>query len=338
MKKSSITFALISLSLILLLLPAYTQNEKPVEWISVEGNRFVNESGETRIFQGVNIRDPHNLAEDGRWEKAHFEEAKKWGANVIRLPIHPGAWRERGEACYLQLIDQAVTWARELGLYLILDWHSIGNLKEEKFQNKMYITTLEETHSFWNVVSRRYVDEPVVAMYELYNEPTISGDRFGEMTWSEWKQINEEMIRIIRGNHPKAVILVAGFNWAYDLMPIKNDPVNATGIAYVSHPYPEKRKAPWESQWEEDWGFVAEKYPVILTEIGFALPEERGVHIPVHGDETYGNALVDFTAEKGISWVAWCFSSKWSPYMFTDWNYTPTRQGTFFKKVMTGAR
>ena len=329
MKKSSITFALISLSLILLLLPAYTQNEKPVEWISVEGNRFVNESGETRIFQGVNIRDPHNLAKDGRWEKAHFEEAKKWGANVIRLPIHPGAWRERGEAGYLQLIDQAVTWARELGLYLILDWHSIGNLKEEKFQNKMYITTLEETHSFWNVVSRRYVDEPVVAMYELYNEPTISG---------EWKQINEEMIRIIRGNHPKAVILVAGFNWAYDLMPIKNDPVNASGIAYVSHPYPEKRKAPWESQWEEDWGFVAEKYPVILTEIGFALPEERGVHIPVHGDETYGNALVDFTAERGISWVAWCFSSKWSPYMFTDWDYTPTRQGTFFKKVMTGAR
>ena len=338
MKKSSITFALISLSLILFLLPAYAQNEKPMEWISVEGNRFVNESGETRIFQGVNIRDPHGLAKDGRWEKAHFEEAKKWGANVIRLPIHPGAWRERGEAGYLQLIDQAVTWARELGLYLILDWHSIGNLKEEKFQNKMYITTLEETHSFWNVVSRRYVDEPVVAMYELYNEPTISGDRFGEMTWSEWKQINEEMIRIIRGNHPKAVILVAGFNWAYDLMPIKNDPVNASGIAYVSHPYPEKRKAPWESQWEEDWGFVAEKYPVILTEIGFALPEERGVHIPVHGDETYGNALVDYTAEKGISWVAWCFSSKWSPYMFTDWDYTPTRQGTFFKKVMTGAR
>ncbi|MEN8227099.1 MAG: glycoside hydrolase family 5 protein [Bacteroidota bacterium] len=336
MKKSAITFALISLSLILFIHPAYSQNEKTMEWIHVEGNLFMNESGETLIFQGVNIRDPHNLTEDGRWEKSHFEEAKKWGANVIRLPVHPRAWRERGEAGYLQLIDQAVTWARELGLYLILDWHSIGNLKEEKFQHKMYMTTLEETQSFWNTVSKRYVDEPVVAMYELYNEPTISGDRFGEMTWTEWKQINEEMIRSIRRNHPKAIILVAGFNWAYDLMPVKNDPIDASGIAYVSHPYPEKRDAPWEAQWEEDWGFVAERYPVILTEIGFALPEERGVHIPVHGDETYGNALVDFTAERGISWVAWCFSSKWSPYMFTDWNYTPTRQGTFFKKVMTG--
>jgi endoglucanase len=76
--------------------------------------------------------------------------------------------------------------------------------------------------------------------------------------------------------------------------------------------------------------------PVILTEIGFALPEEKGVHIPVHGDETYGKALVDYTAEKGISWVVWCFDPDWSPYMYTDWDYTPTRQGAFFKKVMTG--
>ena len=34
------------------------------------------------------------------------------------------------------LLDQAVDWANELGLYLILDWHSIGNLKEEKFQHR----------------------------------------------------------------------------------------------------------------------------------------------------------------------------------------------------------
>ena len=73
-----------------------------------------------------------------------------------------------------------------------------------------------------------------------------------------------------------------------------------------------------------------------LTEIGFALPEEEGVHIPVHGDEVYGQALVDYAEKKGISWVVWCFDPDWSPYMFTDWDYTPTRQGTFFKKVMSG--
>ena len=336
MKKSFQILALFTFSLMTLHLQSFSQEGPVLEWISVSGNHFENESGETLVFRGVNIRDPHNLAEDGNWTRAHFQEARDWGANVIRLPIHPRSWRARGEESYLELLDQAVVWANELDLYLILDWHSIGNLKKEKFQSKGYITTLEETHAFWNTVSARYADQPAVAMYELYNEPVAGEERFGRCTWKEWKAMNETMIDIIRSNHSKSVILVAGFNWAYDLVPVKDHPIDAEGIAYVSHPYPQKREIPWEPQWEEDWGFVAETYPVILTEIGFALPEEKGVHIPVEGDEVYGNALVEYSAERGISWVVWCFDPDWSPYMFTDWNYTPTRQGAFYKKVMSG--
>jgi len=343
MRRTFHGFFLISLILALLLLPSCTQNSQSVDqktrtmdWIRIEGNHFVNESGETMVFQGVNIRDPHQLEEEAHWNKSHFEEARAWGAGVIRLPIHPPSWRIRGAEGYLELIDQAVEWAGELGLYLILDWHSIGNLKMEMFQHEMYITSTEETSDFWRTVAERYRDEPVILLYELFNEPTISGDNFGDMSWQDWKAINEELIKIIRSKHSRSLIGVAGFNWAYDLTPIKEAPIEAPGIAYISHPYPEKREAPWEPKWEADWGYVAETYPVFLTEIGFALPEEEGVHIPVHGDEVYGNALVNYTKAKGISWVVWCFDPDWSPYMFTDWEYTPTRQGTFFKKVMTG--
>lgn len=306
-----------------------------MEYIYVQGNKFVNELGETMVFRGVNIRDPHNLELDGHWSISHFEKAKEWGANVIRIPVHPAAWRERGQEEYLKLIDQAVEWARSLKLYLIIDWHSIGNLKEEKFQNKMYITTEQETNAFWFAVSKRYAREPVVAMYELFNEPTVSGDRFGEMTWAEWKAINEKLIRTIRVNHPAAVVLVAGFDWAYELRNVRENPIQAEGVAYVSHPYPQKVNPPYAPKWEADWGYVAETYPVILTEIGFATADEKGVHIPVEGDETYGNALVDYTDDRGISWVVWCFDPKWSPFMFTDWDYTPTRQGAFFRSIMT---
>lgn len=301
--------------------------------IQVKGNRFVTESGETAIFHGVNIRDPHELEKDGLWTKEHFAKAVEWGADIIRLPVHPVAWRDRGQEAYLALLDQSVAWARELGIHLVIDWHSIGNLATGKFQNPMYNTTVEETHDFWNVISKHFAGEPVIAMYELFNEPTV-GNRFGPLTWPEWKKMNEDMISVIRKNDTKTVILVAGFNWAYDLTPVASDPVKAENIAYVSHPYPEKRNKPWEDQWEADWGYVAKTFPVILTEIGFALPDEPGVHIPVHGDETYGNALVNFCSERGISWVAWCFDSRWSPFMYTG-NYEPTRQGAFFRKVMS---
>jgi endoglucanase len=336
MKKALGTVAIATLSAAIFPVQSWSQVDPSLEWISVSGNHFINESGETVVFRGFSVRDPHDLEREGHWEKEHFQKAKDWGANVIRLPVHPRAWRERGQEGYLQLLDKAVKWAEELGLYLIIDWHSIGNLKQEKFQHEMYATTMKETCAFWNTVSSRYADQPAVAMYELFNEPTVSGSGFGEMSWAEWKAMNQEMIGIIRANHPGSVILVAGFNWAYDLTPVREDPIDAEGIAYVSHPYPQKREAPWEGQWEEDWGFVAATYPVILTEIGFALPGEKGVHMPVKGDETYGKALVDFAAARGISWVVWCFSPDWAPFMFTDWDYTPTRQGAFFRSILTG--
>lgn len=306
-----------------------------MERIFVEGNDFVTESGEVMIFRGVNIADPDRLEKDGDWDKQIFIRARDWGANIIRIPVHPGRFRERGAEKYMLLMDEAVSWAKELGLYLIIDWHSIGNLSDEMFQHPMYVTSMQETCDFWEMISLKYAKEPVVAMYELYNEPAVSGPRFGDLTWQEWKGMNEEIIDIIRVNNPGVVILVAGFNWAYDLRPVASEPIERSGIAYVSHPYPQKRQQPWEEKWEDDWGFVSEKYPVILTEIGFATPDEKGVHVPVSGDESYGNAIVDFCDKKGISWVAWCFDPKWSPTMITDWNYTPSRQGVFFREAMT---
>jgi hypothetical protein len=34
-------------------------------------------------------------------------------------------------------------------------------------------------------MSKKYAKEPVIATYELYNEPTVSGERFGTCSWSE---------------------------------------------------------------------------------------------------------------------------------------------------------
>lgn len=305
-----------------------------VELIKVSGNKFVDASGNTLIFRGLNISDPDKLDKDGKWAKRHFEEAKAWGANLVRIPVHPGSWRSRGPENYLKLLDQAVEWAKELNLYLIIDWHSIGNLRTELYQNPMYNTTKKETLEFWLTISRKYAKEPIVAFYEIFNEPTTINNQLGSCSWTQWKEIVTDIITVIYANNPNAIPLVAGFNWAYDLSPLNSDPLNIPGVAYVSHPYPQKRSQPWEPQWEKDWGFAAASVPVILTEIGFALPDEKGVHVPVYGDEDYGKRIVEYAKSKGISWVVWVFDPNWAPMMIKDWNYTPTRQGAFFKKVL----
>lgn len=89
------------------------------------------------------------------------------------------------------------------------------------------------------------------------------------------KKINEDIIRLIRAYDKETIPLVAGFDWAYDLSHLHYDPINAEGIAYVTHPYPMRRQPPWEPKWEENFGFAADRYPVIATELGFRLEREK---------------------------------------------------------------
>lgn len=304
-----------------------------VSWISVEGNKFVNDQGETVVFRGYNSSDPDKLEASGHWNNEYFSKIKEWGGNIVRFPIHPTAWRKRGKDNYLQLIDQGIEMAQTNDLYVILDWHSIGNLKSELFFLPIYETSKKETFDFWRLMAERYGNIPTVAFFEIFNEPTTFNGRLGLSSWKEWKNIMEEVITIIRANGAKNIPLVAGFNWAYDLTEVRENPINAPGIAYVSHPYPQKREKPWEEKWEQDWGFVADTYPVILTEIGFCEAGERGAHVPVIDDGKYVDAIFNYSEQKGISFVVWVFDPNWSPMLINDWNYTPTKAGAVWKEA-----
>lgn len=309
-------------------------SEHSLPFISVDGNRFVDEDGNTFIFRGYSSSDPDRLEKEGHWNKEYFEAVKSFNANVIRFPVHPSAWRERGKEGYLQLLDQGIEWAGELGMYVIIDWHSIGNLRTEVYQSDMYNTTKTETFRFWRTIAARYEKNSVVAFYEIFNEPTSYNGELGELTWKQLKKLHEEIIYIIYAKDKTVIPLVSGLNWSYDLSFVAENPIKYEGVAYVTHPYPQKREQPWEPKWEEDWGYLAETYPIVATELGFMSEDGRGAHIPVIGDETYGNAIVNFFEERGISWIPWVFDPVWSPQIIENWDFEPTRQGQFFKDKM----
>lgn len=313
---------------------------KKQSFISVKGNQLVNEQGQPFLLKGVNIADPDKLIKQSQWRKGLFQEIKDWGANVIRLPIHPVAWRSRGEKDYLAVIDQAVEWANQLDLYLIVDWHSIGYLPTEQFQHEMYDTTIKETRAFWKTIAFRYQNVPTIAVYELFNEPTDLGGKAGQANWQDWKQLNEELIDIIYAHDKNVIPLVAGFNWAYDLRPLRTAPVEREGVAYAVHPYPQKAKPEVKSKenffalWEEVWGFAAQDYPLIATELGWVDENGYGAHIPVINDGSYGPHIVEFMAMKNISYTVWVFDPDWSPTMINNWQFEPSEQGAFFKQVL----
>ena len=303
-----------------------------MERVMVKGNSFVNKNGDTLVFRGVSSSDPDKLKIDGLWNEKYFKELKAWGANLVRFPIHPQRLRNRGINKYLKLLDQGIKWAEDMNIYVVIDWHSIGNLETGLFLHEKYATDKIETLNFWRLIAERYGKNTTVAFYEIFNEPTMNGGKFGTLQWEDWKTFNEEAIKIIRANEGEGIPLVAGFNWAYDLTPLKEHPLDIEGIGYVSHPYPQKREKPWEAKWTEDWGFVKSKYPLILTEMGFCTADDPGAHVPVISDKSYGIAISDYCEKRGISYLVWVFDKDWGPNMYTDRKFTPSLQGAFFKK------
>lgn len=298
--------------------------------ISVQGNHFITANGETVLFRGVSIADPDKLISQGHWNKELFAAVKDMGANLVRIPVHPISWRIHGEKGSIALLDQAVEWCTDLGLYVIIDWHSIGNLKSGLYQDPMYVTTQQETFEFWRLIAQHFKGNNTVAFYELFNEPTHGSGMLGSMSWSEWRQLNEEMIRIVRYWDKERIPLVAGFDWAYDLSNLHFEPINAPGIGYVTHPYPFKRSQPWEPRWEENFAFAASQYPVIATEIGFDLKPGEVVD-----DQHYGNRITRFLESRGISWVAWGFDPDWGPTLLKSFDgFKLTGTGEFFKEAM----
>jgi hypothetical protein len=301
-----------------------------LELIAVKGNRFVDPAGQPVLFRGLSIADPDKLVEEGHWNRDLFVAVKDMGANLVRIPVHPSAWRRRTPKAYTELLDQAVEWCTDLGMHVIIDWHSIGNLKSGMFQEPMYDTSEAETFAFWRAMAVHFRGHHTVAFFELFNEPTHYNGMLGDLGWSEWRELNEEMIRIIRYRNTETIPLVAGFDWAYDLDPLHYEPVRAEGIGYVTHPYANKRPQPWEPRWEENFAFAAERYPLIATEIGFGLKPGEVVD-----DNHYGNRITRFLEQRGISWMAWVFDPVWQPRMLTSFDgFALSGSGEFFKQAM----
>jgi len=325
----------------------YTTDAKKMPLISVKGNRFVDPDGKPVLFRGLAISDPDKLDMQGHFNKAHFEQVKAMGTTLLRIPVHPIAWRERGGVEYIKLLDQAVQWATDLGMYVMIDWHSIGNMTTGVYQDPMYNTNKEETLAFWRAMSTHYNGNNTVAFFELFNEPAA----FGTVSWPEWKRIVDEEIDTIRYSNKQAIPMVAGFDWAYDLTPLRSDPIDRDGIGYTVHPYANKRPQPWEPKWEEDFGFAAAKYPMIATEFGgFAMPPAPGAPPPppppaggrgfgggAGNAAVYGKAIIAYLESRNIGWTVWCFDPEWGPTLISDWNYTLNPSGQFIKAAMHGA-
>ena len=124
------------------------------------------------------------------YTKKDFEQIRSLGCDVIRLPVNlhsmtSGAPDYIIDPLFYQFLDQAVNWAEELGINLILDNHTFDPaVNTDPSVGPVLIKV-------WSQMAGHYKNSSKHIFYEILNEPHGISDH-------DWNTILQQVINTIR--------------------------------------------------------------------------------------------------------------------------------------------
>ena len=105
----------------------------PFGRLRVQDGKLVDATGNQIMLKGLGLGALDAVKAEGHWDRDYFANARSWNAAVVRLPVDPVAYRS-DPAQSLSDIDSAVAWCKRSNLYLIIDYHVIGNVEQGLFE------------------------------------------------------------------------------------------------------------------------------------------------------------------------------------------------------------
>ncbi len=160
--------------------------------------------------------------------KIDIDSLASWGFNSVRLPMHynlftlpieeepvsgENTWLEVGFA----LTDSLIKWCKANDMYVVLDLHAapggqgqdagISDYDPSKPSLWESEANRDKTVALWRKIAEKYVDEPVIAGYDLINETNwpIDGNTL-------LREIYEDITTAIREVDQNHIIFIEG-NW-----------------------------------------------------------------------------------------------------------------------------
>jgi endoglucanase len=260
-----------------------------------------------------------------------------------------GASQKDGGEAYRKLVDDVVTLIANRGKYVLLDLHQFGAPRQEHAE-------------FWADAATKYKNHPAV-LFDLFNEPH-------GMSWEVWRNGGEvqekkkpgeedaflspeekakiaetrrsigmqRLLDTVRETGALNVVLVGGLDYAYDLSGIANgyalEEKRGNGIILSTHIYP------WKKGWAEKVLIVADRYPILVGEVGAGAKKMDWLPAEYQEDAvTWVPEMIGFIQKHQFHWTAFAFHPKAGPPMLEDWSYRPNvTWGAFVKRAFAGER
>lgn len=255
-------------------------------WLHVDGVQLCGEKGEPVVLRGMST---HGLQWFPEFASASaIRSTADYGANVFRVAMYTAEGGYLTDASLAERAFAAVDAAIQQDLYVILDWHILSDGNP--------LTSEEQAAAFFDRAARRYADVPNV-LYEICNEPN------GDITWTgNVKPYAERILRVIRNNSPKAIILVGSPTWSQDLHEVMKEPLTAKNIMYTCHFYAGTHGAWLRERIDTARGAGI---PVFISEWGTSRADGTGGVFLKEAAE-----WLDFLEVRGISWCNWSLCGK----------------------------
>ena len=293
-----------------------------------------------------------------RWLDHFFAEddvkfIARTGSTVVRIPLNyrhferdedPFNFMEEG----FQRLDKAISWCGTHGLYVILDLHAVQGWQNPDWhcdnQNRV---SLFWTHKLfqdrfirlWEEFARHYKGNPVVAGYNVMNEPVTNAPRgrfpIGDYKprWDFMNAVYRRAVAAIRAIDPDHIIFLEGdlFSSKFSGMeaPFADNLVysshNYLQIAFRDVLYPGKSgKETWDEkrvrkEFDEHEGTAyCRKYgvPLWVGEFGYRTVGKRKL---VDGRERLIDDQIGTFEGAGAHWTVWNYKDVGSmSWMKTD--------------------
>lgn len=262
-------------------------NNSSISKLSVKGTKIVNASGQAVVLNGIST---HGIAWFPQYiNKEAFQSVKNtFGANVIRIAMYsePSAGYYEG---LWSKVDEAVEYAKQVGLYVIIDWHILGDGNPNTYKS--------EAIKFFTYMSAKYKNCNNV-LYEICNEPN------GNVSWAnDIKPYAIDLIKTIRANDPDGIILVGTPTWSQDVDVVADDPIKGySNIMYTLHFY-----AATHTDWNRQKLITAinKGLPVFVSEFSICAASGNGWN-----DINSGNEWMKLLDRYNISFVGWSLCNK----------------------------
>lgn len=221
--------------------------------LHVDGGRLVDAQGGQVQLRGVSTSHvgwyPQFIGKDT------FQTLRDdWKVQFVRIVMYTEAFEtgycdsDRQEE-FIETIDRGVQAATELGMYVIINWHTLNDGDPNQYA--------DAAEDFFSKMSQRYAQYGNV-IYEICNEPN------GDGTWERVKTYAQRIIPVIRTHVPDSLILVGTADYAQAVDQAADDPLTEfENIMYTLHFYAGSFKQPLRDK----LAYALEKeLPVFISE------------------------------------------------------------------------